>query len=283
MNYIIWDTSPEVIEGFVFFRWYGLCWILGLLLAYKLMYKFFQAERISIDKLDQLTIYLVAGIILGARFGHILFYDPIHYWNNPIEILPVRINPTFEFTGLAGLASHGGIVGALSALYFYSKKAKMSYLWLLDRITIAGAALGGFIRVGNLMNSEMIGVPTNLPWAFVFTRIDQVPRHPAQLYEAMFYFAISIALYLMWRSNKVSRWDGFISGLGMTLIFCLRFGIEFFKENQVSFEENLSFNMGQILSIPIIIAGIALMIFSRRRMKRETLELPDGNLEQGAT
>ena len=131
---------------------------------------------------------------------------------------------------------------------------------------IAGAALGGFIRLGNLMNSEIVGMPTNLPWAFVFTGVDQVPRHPAQLYEAIFYLIISIALYLIWKSKKFNEHYGFIFGLGIALIFAQRFLIEFLKENQVSFEENLALNMGQVLSIPLVIGGIAMMISSNKNL-----------------
>jgi phosphatidylglycerol:prolipoprotein diacylglycerol transferase len=132
----------------------------------------------------------------------------------------------------------------------------------LDRIAIAGAALGGFIRVGNLMNSEMIGIPSDLPWAFIFTRVDQTTRHPAQLYEAIVYLAISIALYLIWKSKKFYEHNGFICGLGIAVIFAQRFLIEFLKENQVSFEEDLTLNMGQTLSIPLILGGVGLMIRS---------------------
>lgn len=263
---ITWDVSPEVFDGFAFFRWYGLCWIVGMLLAYRIMLSIYKSEGTSAHELDNLTTYLVLGILIGARLGHILFYDPIHYWNNPIEILPFKINPTFEFTGLAGLASHGGILGALFALYLYTRKFNKDYVWLLDRIAIAGAALGCFIRLGNLMNSEIIGVPSDLPWAFVFTRIDQIPRHPAQLYEAIFYLGITVVLYLIWRSKKFNERYGFISGLGIALIFTQRFLIEFLKENQVSFEEYLILNMGQMLSIPLVLAGIGLMIWSWKRM-----------------
>jgi phosphatidylglycerol:prolipoprotein diacylglycerol transferase len=146
--------------------------------------------------------------------------------------------------------------------YFYNRKFGKGYLWLLDRITIAGAALGVFIRLGNLMNSEIIGTSSNLPWAFIFLREDNIPRHPAQLYEAIFYLTISIALYRVWKSGIFHTRNGFICGLGVTLIFLQRFLVEFLKENQVSFEENLILNMGQLLSIPIILGGICLMIWS---------------------
>ena len=261
---IIWDIDPRLFPEFEFLRWYSISWILGILLGYKIMLTIYKSEGSSAVELDKLVTYVMLGGILGARFGHILFYDPVYYWNNPVEILPFRINPTFQFTGLAGLASHGGILGALFALYLYNRKFKKGYLWLLDRLTIAGAALGGFIRLGNLMNSEIIGTPSSLPWAFVFKRVDDVPRHPSQLYEALFYFGTSIILYFIWKSRKFHKNNGFIFGLGITLIFIQRFLIEFVKENQVAFEENLTLNMGQILSIPLALAGILMMLLSLR-------------------
>ncbi len=264
ISYIIWDIDPRLFPGFELLRWYGVCWVLGMLLGYRILRTIYKKEGIPLIELDKLTTYVILGGIIGARFGHILFYDPIYYWNNPIEILPVKINPTFEFTGLAGLASHGGILAAILAVYLYNRKSKKGYLWLLDRLTIAGATLGGFIRLGNLMNSEIIGIPSNLPWAFVFTRMDQIPRHPAQLYEAIFYLTLGISLYFIWKSRKFYSKDGFIFGLGMTLIFTQRFLIEFLKENQVPFEENLTFNMGQILSIPLILVGIFAMLWSSK-------------------
>lgn len=265
ISYITWDIDSRVFHEFEFLRWYGICWVLGIVLGYKILLNIYKTEGIEHIDLDKLATYVMLGAIIGARFGHILFYDPIYYWNNPIEILPIKIKPTLQFTGLAGLASHGGILGALLALYFYCRKFKKDYLRLVDRLMIAGAALGGFIRVGNLMNSEIIGMPTNLPWAFVFTGVDQIPRHPAQLYEAIFYFMISVALYLIWKSKKFYKHNGFIFGLGAALIFAQRFLIEFLKENQIPFEENLALNMGQTLSIPLVIGGIAMMIWSNKK------------------
>lgn len=259
---IIWDINPNIIPGFEYLRWYGASWALGMLFGYQLVLRIFRKEGIPVAELDKLTTYIALGAIIGARLGHILFYDPIHYWHNPIEILPIRIDPSFEFTGLAGLASHGGILGALLALFLYTRRYQKNYLWLLDRLTIGGAALGGFIRLGNLMNSEIIGIPSNLPWAFIFTPIDQTPRHPAQLYEALFYLTLSIILYLIWQSGKFRENKGFLFGLGITAIFTQRFLIEFLKENQVAFEQNLTLNMGQVLSIPLLITGSFMMWWS---------------------
>lgn len=264
-SYIIWDVDPKIFVGIEFLRWYGLCWAVGMILGYQLMLVIYKAERIPTLELDKLAVYVMVGAIIGARFGHILFYDPVYYLNNPIEILPIRINPTFEFTGLAGLASHGGIAGALIALYIYHRKFKKNYLWLLDRLVIGGALLGAFIRFGNLMNSEIIGIPSQLPWAFIFSRIDDIPRHPAQLYEALFYVIISFFLFFIWRSQKTIQYSGFLFGLGIFLIFLQRFMIEFLKENQLQFEEQLAINMGQLLSIPLILTGIFVMVWSVKK------------------
>lgn len=229
--YVVWDVNPRIFNGFEFLRWYGLCWFVGMVVGYKILQHVYKSEGIPTVELDKLTSYVMLGGILGARIGHILFYDPLYYLDNPVEILPIRMYPSFQFTGLAGLASHGGILGALFALYLYSRKFGKDYFWMLDRLMISGAALGGFIRLGNLMNSEIIGIPFNLPWAFVFARVDQIPRHPAQLYEAIFYFFVSILLFYVWRSGKFYRNNGFIFGLGLTLIFAQRFLIEFLKED----------------------------------------------------
>lgn len=265
VTYIIWDVDPEIFAGLEFLRWYGLSWAVGMILGYQVMLKIYKREGVSQTELEKLTIYVTLGAIIGARFGHILFYDFIYYLNNPIEILPFRIEPTFQFTGISGLASHGGVLGAFIALYLYSKKYKKDFLWTLDRLTIGGALLGAFIRLGNLMNSEIIGIPAQVPWAFVFLQIDQIPRHPAQLYEALFYFAIFLVLFLLWKSEKVKNGKGFLFGFGLSLIFTQRFLMEFLKENQVAFEENLLLNMGQTLSLPLILIGILIMVWSLKR------------------
>jgi phosphatidylglycerol---prolipoprotein diacylglyceryl transferase len=266
ITYIIWDIAPRIFSGVEFLRWYGFCWAMGMIVGYQVLLKIYRQEGLSLPSLDKLTMYVVLGAIIGARLGHVLFYDPVYYLTNPIEILPFQIKPTFQFTGLAGLASHGGALGALFALYLYGRKYENDFLGTLDRLIIAGSLLGGFIRIGNLMNSEIIGTPTPVPWAFVFTRIDQVPRHPAQLYEALFYFAISSMLFLLWKSGKVHRHKGFLFGLGLSSIFAQRFLMEFLKENQVAFEENLLLNMGQTLSLPFIIIGILTMVWSFKKV-----------------
>jgi len=266
ISYIIWDIDPRIFSELEFLRWYGVCWVIGLFLAYHIMAYFYKLEGIPEAELDKFVTYAVVGILIGARLGHILFYDPVHYWNNPIEILPIRINPTFQFTGLAGLASHGGVAGALLAFYLYKRKFKRDIIWILDRIAIASAPLFASIRIGNLINSEIIGGPSNLPWAFVFVRIDHIPRHPTQIYEALAYLLSGFILFVLWKSKKYVQPRGFIFGLGATLMASQRFLIEFLKENQVGFEGGMILNMGQILSIPLIVAGIAIMIWSNRSL-----------------
>ncbi|MDN5215805.1 prolipoprotein diacylglyceryl transferase [Fulvivirgaceae bacterium BMA12] len=262
ISFILWDVDPGIIPTFEFLRWYSLCWAIGISLGYQVLRVIYRREGLSQKELDKLVVYVVLGTVIGARLGHILFYDPIYYLNNPIEILPIRINPTFQFTGLAGLASHGGVVGALFSLFLYNLKYKRNYLWIADRLMVAGALLGVFIRFGNLMNSEIIGIPSTVPWAFIFARIDQVPRHPAQLYEAVFYFLTFIFLFSLWRSGRVGQYWGLIFGLGLMLIFVQRFVIEFIKEDQTKFEEGLILNMGQTLSIPMILTGATVIIWS---------------------
>ncbi len=253
---ITWDIGPYVIPGVELFRWYGALWAIGILLGVQVLQHINKNEGLPIKQVDNLVFILIVGIILGARLGHILFYDPVHYWHNPSELLPVRFYPHFELVGVAGLASHGGVIGVILAVLYVSKKYNLEILWLLDRLTISAALLGCFIRLGNLMNSEIVGVPTSVPWAFIFSQFDSIPRHPSQLYEAIFYFSIFIFLFTLWKSGVHIKRQGLLFGLGLSLIFIQRFFIEFLKEDQVNFESEMLFNMGQLLSIPMVLIGI---------------------------
>lgn len=267
MHYFIfidWSVDPRIWPPFETLRWYGLCWAIGFWGGYQVISKLFIGEGRGPQQVDQLALYLVVGVVLGARLGHILFYEPNYYWAHPIEILPIRISPKFEFIGFRGLASHGGVIGALIASYLFSKKHQCSFLTLLDQLTIAGTLLGGFIRLGNLMNSEIIGSPTQVPWAFIFHSVDSIPRHPAQIYESSAYFLISLVLYRNYQSTNRNWKDGFLFGLGMSLVFMARFFIEFFKENQVAMEAGWTFNIGQLLSIPMIVIGL-IFAWNKRR------------------
>ncbi|WP_224995303.1 prolipoprotein diacylglyceryl transferase [Cesiribacter sp. SM1] len=265
--YIVWDVDPRIFPSSELLRWYGLFWALGLFVSFQLMFYIYRKEGKPPQRLDSLALYLVIGAIAGARLGHILFYDPLHYWQHPIEILPIRLEPRLEFTGLAGLASHGGVIGVLLALFLYCRKYSENYLWLLDRLVIAATLLGSFIRLGNLMNSEIVGTPTEVPWAFIFTRLDGAPRHPAQLYEAVFYMLLFVLLFILWKRRQTAQ-QGLLVGTGMITVFSQRFIVEFLKVDQMPFESDLLFNMGQILSIPFILTGLFLVLRSLGQNKQ---------------
>ncbi len=269
LNYIHWNPDPEIINFFgISIRYYGLLFVSGLILCIYILGWIYKKESIPSENLEKLTIYAMIGIISGARLGHCLFYEPSYYLSHPLEIiLPVTFPPDggIKFIGYQGLASHGGVLGLLIALYVCSRKTKQSMIDLIDLIAVVSGLSFGFIRLGNFMNSEIIGIPTTLPWGVIFERVDNLPRHPAQLYEAISYFIIFAAMMILYKKRRDRLRNGFFFGLGSVLFFTARFVIEFVKEDQVGFEERMIFNMGQLLSIPFIIAGIGFMIYGLRR------------------
>jgi phosphatidylglycerol---prolipoprotein diacylglyceryl transferase len=270
--YVTWDIDPDIFTiPFVNHpvRWYGLLFALAFLISQQIMYHIYRKDGRPVKEIDTLTVYMVIATIAGARLGHVLFYDPIHYFQRPHEIIMV-----WE----GGLASHGGVIGVLMALYLFAKKVNVSYLWILDRISIVAALMFCMIRLGNLMNSEMIGTPTNLPWAFIFVGKDDIPRHPAQLYEAIHYLMSFIFLFWIWARQKDRMKNGFLFGWALTIMFTLRFADEFFKINQESFEDGMILNMGQILSIPFIFIGIVILILASGK-RRENI--PTDNIVVG--
>ena len=260
--YWITDTFP--------LKYYGLFFATGLLLAFYLAKRIYIKENIPVKNLEKLAFYIVVGIVLGARLGHCLFYEPSYYFQNPLEILlPIKkIGNSYQFIGFQGLASHGGGIGTLIAIGIYCKKYKTNFLWVLDRIAIVTPIVAVFIRLGNFMNSEIYGKPTNGTWGVVFQRDDLIPRHPTQLYEAFSYLLIFGVLMFTYKKMNKEKSNGLIFGVLLVLVFSARFIIEFFKENQVDFENQMLLNMGQILSIPFIIIGL-ILIFTRK--KRLTL------------
>lgn len=263
LSYIIWDINPDifVIPGIDHpVRWYGVSWALGFLVSQQVMYYIYRREGRSSKEIDTLTVYMLIAALAGARLGHVLFYDPVDYLKEPLRIFAV-----WE----GGLASHGGALGILIALYFFARKTNVGYLWIVDRLVIVSALTGSFIRFGNLMNSEMVGTPTTLPWGFIFTKIDNVPRHPAQLYEAIYCLFLFILLFTLWYKYKATMKNGFLFGWFLIILFTLRFVDEFFKINQVAFENDLILNMGQILSIPFVITGILILIRNEIQRKQE--------------
>ncbi len=245
--------SPDIVTiGPITIRWYGLLFALSFIIGYQIMLMIFNKENRSEKDLNDLVWYMVGGTVIGARLGHCLFYNPDYYLSHPIEILLVW---------KGGLASHGAAIGILFSIYWYIKKRKnFSFLWLMDRIVITVALAGFFIRMGNLFNSEIYGMPTNVPWAFVFAAVDGQPRHPTQIYEALAYLFVFIILYVIYIRSFAKIKEGFLFGLFLILVFGFRFAIEFLKENQSLFEEKMLINMGQLLSIPLIILGIYILL-----------------------
>lgn len=265
-NFIQWNPNPEILNIFGFsLRYYGLLFGTGLIVSIIILKRIFEKEKIPLENLEKLSSYSILGILLGARLVHCIFYDPMYYLDNPLEILlPIQALPNgdFSFVGYRGLASHGGVLGLIIALIIYTKKTKQPLLKTIDLIAIVAPIGGFFIRLANLMNSEIIGIPTNLPWAFVFERVDNIPRHPAQLYEAITYLLISIVLLKIYQKKGEVLSGGFLFGLSLILVFIARFFIEFIKEHQVDYENDMLLDMGQLLSIPYVLIGVAFILFA---------------------
>jgi phosphatidylglycerol---prolipoprotein diacylglyceryl transferase len=246
---IHWNVDPIIFSaGFIQLRWYSLGFLLGFSLGYHIMRKICLWEGKSTEQLDSLLVHLVAGTTIGARLGHCLFYDPGYYLTHPLEILKI-----WE----GGLASHGGVLGVIIAVWLFRRKnPEFGLMWLFDRLIVPTVMTGGFIRLGNLMNSEILGKPTEGNWGVVFDRVDQFPRHPAMVYESICYFVIFAISYRMYLRFKEKTPPGMLFGFVMAAVFACRLVIEFFKENQSAFENEMTFNMGQLLSVPFIIVGL---------------------------
>lgn len=263
---IQWGITPEIFsmeEPFrLAVRWYGLLFATGFIVGQYVMTGFFQKEGKRVEDIDELLLYMVISTIIGARLGHCLFYHPDYYLSNPIEILKI-----WE----GGLASHGGTIGILIGLYLYTrKKADQSYLWLVDRIVIVTAFGGACIRLGNLMNSEIVGLPTDLPWGFIFElRGEDFARHPAQLYESLSCLLLFVLLYFGYYKKDGKIAEGQFFGIFLIYVFGLRIIYETLKENQVAFEDEMMLNMGQILSIPVVLLGFYLIYNSLKKDKKQ--------------
>lgn len=266
---IIWDNDPEIINffGAISIRWYSLLFALGLVMGFKVSKRLLVSEKWSDAHIDKLAMFIFFATILGARLGHCLFYEPDYYLSHPLEmILPFTWgNGSFEMTGFRGLASHGGIFGVFLAIWYFSKKNKKSIFSILDIASVGGSLAAIFIRLGNFMNSEIIGKATGSKVGVVFQKVDSIPRHPGQLYEAFAYFVIFIIISYLYKKKRHQHQEGYIFGVFFTLLFLARFIIEYFKENQVLFENGLPFNMGQLLSLPFIIGGMMVMFNKRNK------------------
>jgi phosphatidylglycerol:prolipoprotein diacylglycerol transferase len=273
INYIHWNINPEIVNIFgISLRYYGILFVGGLMLCLYILNWIFKNENIPLAHFEKLSTYGLIGIFVGARLGHCLFYEPSYYLAHPLEIF-LPIQPTLEggykFSGFQGLASHGGTVGLILALLLYSKKTKEPIIKTIDLIAVVAPLASCFIRIGNLMNSEIIGVPTNVPWAFIFVRVDNLPRHPGQLYESISYLIIFGLMLYLYKKHREKMQNGISAGIVVVLIFIARFLIEFIKENQVPFEGQMKLNMGQLLSIPFIIIGIGFIVFGIIRTKNK--------------
>ncbi len=255
MQQWMWNMDPVIFRlGPFEVRWYGLFFALGFFVGFQIMAQIYRREERDIGALSDLLLYLMIGTIIGARLGHVLFYQPDYYLTHPREIFMIW---------KGGLASHGGFAGVMIALYIYLRKHRdMSFIELADRLTIPCLLAAALIRIGNFFNSEIIGIPSNLPWAIVFARVDNIPRHPAMLYEALAYFMVFCALYLAYWKTTVARFPGRLFGTALAVCFLARLMIELVKENQVPFEQRLPLNMGQLLSVPFILGGIYLIYAS---------------------
>ena len=272
--YIHWNPDLVALHlGGFSLRWYSLCWLLGLLAAFLIVKRLYKEQKIKPELFDPLFIYCFIGILIGSRLGHCLFYEPGYFlssWRHMVEmVLPIRFlaDGSWRFTGYEGLASHGGTIGLMIALWLYVRRTKVNLWRVLDNVAIATPVTACLIRLGNLMNSEIIGKATDVPWAFIFERVDLTPRHPGQLYEALAYALFFFIGWHLYRKKPKRVGTGFFFGLCITLIFTARFFIEFTKDIQEAFEASMLLNMGQLLSLPFIALGLVCM-FNHKLMKR---------------
>jgi len=253
---LTWDLDPEIFSiGSFALRWYGVCFAAGFLIGFSIMKWIFEQEGKPEKDLDSLCVALVVGTIIGARLGHCLLYEFSYYMDNPLEILKVW---------KGGLASHGGSIGVIIAIWFYSKKRPdQPYWWVIDRVAVPTALAASLIRLGNFFNSEIVGTPSGAPWAVWFKRIDRfepVYRHPAQLYECLGYLATFGLMLLLYRRRKAAIPHGLMTGWFLICVFSTRIMVEFFKVRQAAFAEDWPISWGQILSVPFVVAGVVLVV-----------------------
>ena len=260
--FINWNIDPEAFSlGPLTVRWYGILFGCAFIACYYAFSELLKYDKIHEDFPNQALIYMMLGTIIGARLGDCFFYHPLYYLQNPLEIFA---------TWRGGLSSHGGACGILVALYLLGRKVKKPYIWVLDRVVIVIGVAGFFIRTGNLMNSEIYGHATELPWGFIFERHrEPLPMHPTQIYESLYYALCYVVLRFVYRRCDNRPRPFLIFGLFLIMVFGFRFCIEFIKNPQEHFEETMMFNMGQLLSMPFIIAGIISLIISSRQTKPE--------------
>lgn len=282
---ITWDFDPEIFFiGSHGVRWYGIMIASALMAGFLIFKKYLRGDKLSEEMVDSLLVYIAVASIVGARLAHCFFYEPEYFLENPLEILKIW---------KGGLASHGWALGILIALWLYNRKYKIPFLWLMDRIVIVVALGAAFIRIGNFFNSEIYGLPSSLPWAVEFVRdnlydgttgalLPTVARHPTQFYEALSYLLIFVVAFVFYRKRNMKMRDGFMFSAFMIAMFSARFLIEFVKNDQVAFEAGMGFNMGQLLSLPFIFAGIAMLIWTKLKPRYFSQEpLPQSPGKEG--
>lgn len=283
MLFVHWHVDPVLFHiGSFGLRWYSLLFVAGFILGWFIFRWFFRRERISEDLLDSLLYTLLIGTIVGARLGHCIFYQPEYYFGSLQGFLEIFM----PWKG--GLASHGGTIVLFFAMLWYAhhygRKNNFDFVWLMDHLCIAVAFAGAFIRLGNLMNSEIYGDVTTLPWGFIFDlRGETEPKHPTQIYEALSYLILGIVLLGMYKFNLKKIYRGTFIGIFFIVCFGMRFLIEFIKEPQVAFEDNMVLNMGQILSIPFILIGVGFLVYAFIRKQSAEAVIPDQNRKKPAT
>lgn len=257
MEHFYWNPDPILVSFLgLSIHWYGLIFAASILSGFHIMKWIYTRENSNVESLDTLFLYSFFGIVIGARLGHCLFYDPSFYLANPLKIL---------YIWEGGLASHGGGLGVIIGAYYYSKRFKINLLWLLDRLAIPTALFAFFVRLGNFMNSEIVGIPTEVSWAVIFAKIDAIPRHPAQLYESIAYLFIFFILLAVYMYNNKRVKNGLLFGLFLILVFSARFIVEFVKVKQASYSSDFLISTGQMLSIPFLLIGLGLILYSYKK------------------
>ena len=261
MEHFIWNIDPNIFTfGSLQLRWYGLLFVGSFFLGLMLLQWVYKRENKDPAVLDNLLIYIMVGAVIGARLMHCFAYEPEFYLSHPMEIFKVW---------KGGLASHGGLLGVLVALYVFAKKYKEDYMWLLSRVAMPGALTAAFVRFGNLFNSEILGLPTDKPWAIIFERVDMIPRHPVQLYEAFSYLTLLAILVFIYKKSSPSFATRILPGFFLTFMFIVRFLLEYTKTRQADYTTSLPFTTGQMLSIPFILIGLGWIIWALKTRHKE--------------
>ncbi len=258
MEHFVWNVDPILLHlGPLQLRWYGLLFVGSFFLGLYILQWIYKREGRDPAVLDTLLIYVMIGAVVGARLMHCFAYEPAFYLSHPLEIFKVW---------KGGLASHGGLLGVLIALYLFTKKYKEDYMWLLSRVAIPGALTAAFVRFGNLFNSEILGLPTDKPWAIIFSRVDMIPRHPAQLYEAFAYLTLLAILLIVYKKVSFTTSTKILPPLFLTYMFTVRFLLEYTKTKQADYTWDLPLTTGQALSLPFIFIGVIWLVYAYQRV-----------------